>query len=271
MRTLACLLLCATNVWAQDTVVFTGVNVIPMTSETVLKNQTVVVRGNEIVAIGPSATVRPPTDGTMVPGNGQYLIPGLMDLHIHLQGGRRHTPVMLEMFALTGVTTGLCMRGSSGVLDAREKVASGELLGPRIFSTSPILGNTSPNPKDYESGVKVVEKFVEDGYDFVKVYNQIPAEGYRGVMDAADRLGIPVIGHAVRSVGIEGAIERHQHIAHMEELIYGYFKNDLDESKIAPLAKRMKEADIAVVATLIAYHNIIRQVRDIDTMLQSDI
>jgi imidazolonepropionase-like amidohydrolase len=162
------------------------------------------------------------------------------------------------------------MRGSSGVLAFREQVASGELLGPRIVAASPILGNASPDPKDYESGVALVEQFAKEGYDFIKVYNQIPAEGYRGVMDAADRLGIPVIGHAVRSVGIEGAIERGQHIAHMEEIIYGYFKNDLDESKIAPLAKRLKEADIAVVATLIAYHTIIRQVRDIDAVLQSE-
>jgi imidazolonepropionase-like amidohydrolase len=115
----------------------------------------------------------------------------------------------------------------------------------------------------------MVEQFHAEGYDFIKVYNQIPEEGYRGIMETAKRLGMPVVGHAVRSVGIEGALKSGQHIAHMEEVIYGYFGKDLDEAKIPDLARRFTKAGISVIATLTAYHNIIRQVDDLDAMLHS--
>ncbi len=106
-------------------------------------------------------------------------------------------------------------------------------------------------------------------------------------MDQARKLGIEVIGHAVRSVNIEGALQFRQHVAHMEEFIYGYFRQGitsaelpqdpesarrrltamLDSSKIPPLAERTAESGIYVVPNLVAYHYILRQVEDLDRVL----
>lgn len=266
--TFSLLLLWTTQIPAQ-VVAFRNVNVIPMTHETVLHDQTVIIRGDRIDTIGPSSDVKIPRRATKIDGQGKFLMPGLCDLHIHLFGGREGNPIVLKLYAANGVTTVLNMRGMRGALELREQIAAGEVFGPTLYTTSPILGNTSPNPKTRAKGIEAVEKFVQQGYDFIKVYNLIPKEGYEGIIEAADRLGVPVVGHAVRSVGIEGAIQSGQHIAHMEEVIYGYFKDDLDEAKIEPLARRFKEAGISIIATLTAYHNIIRQVEDIDEILAS--
>lgn len=266
--TVTWLVLAAIHARAEDLVI-RDVNAIPMTGETVVPGQTIVIRDGRIAAIGPAAEIDAPRGAHVIDGSGKFAIPGLCDLHVHFFGGREANPGLLKLYVATGVTTVLNMRGNRGILEMRDQINAGELLGPTLYTTSPILGNVSPTPATREKGIERVERFYEDGYDFIKVYNFIPKEGYEGIIEAAHRLHMPVVGHAVRSVGLEGAMKSGQHIAHMEEIIYGYFADGLDESKIPDLAQRMKRAGISVVSSLVTYHNIIRQVEDIDAMLAS--
>jgi imidazolonepropionase-like amidohydrolase len=64
---------------------FVGVSVVPMNHDTVLAEQTVVVRDGRIVAVGPSDRATIPAGATRVDGRGKYLIPGLHDMHVHLR------------------------------------------------------------------------------------------------------------------------------------------------------------------------------------------
>ncbi|MDX1521917.1 MAG: hypothetical protein R3264_09845, partial [Anaerolineae bacterium] len=68
---------------APQTTAFVNVNVIPMDTERVLENQTVIVEGDRITAIGPAAEVAVPAGAEIVEGNGAYLMPGLADMHMH--------------------------------------------------------------------------------------------------------------------------------------------------------------------------------------------
>ncbi len=255
--------------YSTKTVAFIGVNVIPMTEEIVLTNQTVIVKNGRIAEIGRADNVKVPRRAIKVTASGKYMIPGLIDLHAHFFAAREGNPDLLPLYISQGVTSVLNMRGGKGLLTLREEVNAGDRWGPQIFSASPIQGNTSPTPSTYDKGVKVVEQFKREEYDFIKVYNNIPEEGYRGIIDTAKKLDIPVVGHAVRSVGVEGAMVSGQHLAHMEELIYGYFGKDLDETQIPELVDKMKASGISVIATLVAYRTIIRQVDDIQAVLRS--
>ena len=114
-----------------------------MTSEEVLPNRDVLVQDGRFAAIEPTGTITVPADVEIRDGSGKYLIPGLMDLHIHLKFGEEIQPDMLYLYLANGVTTVLSMGGSNIVLDLRRRVAEGNLLGPRIFTTSPIIGNLS--------------------------------------------------------------------------------------------------------------------------------
>ena len=72
---------------AQDRViVFERVSVIPMDRERVLADQTVVVRGDRILAIGASAQVEIPAGATRIDGRGQFLMPALSEMHAHVPG-----------------------------------------------------------------------------------------------------------------------------------------------------------------------------------------
>jgi imidazolonepropionase-like amidohydrolase len=70
---------------SQDTItVFTNVNVIPMDSEQVLMDQTVIIDGDRIVDVVPSDEITLPPGATIIDGSGKYLMPGLAEMHGHV-------------------------------------------------------------------------------------------------------------------------------------------------------------------------------------------
>lgn len=242
-----------------------NVHIVPMDSEGIIEENVSCANG-----IFTSLSSAEPADGTtIIDGEGGYLIPALGDMHIHFFGGSKGLDTLLRLYLSQGIGYGLCMKGSRSLLKTRDAVAAGELDGPTLAITSPIIGNFQPYPPTYEKGVEIAKEYKEMGYDFLKVYNAIPAEGYQGILGASKEVGIPVVGHAVRSVMIQGAIDNGQHIAHVEEFIYGYFQDGLDESRIPELASKLRAANISVVTTLIAYRNIFLQVEDLEGMLQN--
>ncbi len=83
---------------------FKNVNLIPMTSEKVIQNQTVLVMGDRIHKIGSVDNVEIPREAIVVDGTGKYLMPGLADLHVHLISKNWETPEV-NMYLANGVTT----------------------------------------------------------------------------------------------------------------------------------------------------------------------
>src|SRR5438034_378557 len=85
---------------ASRAIVFDDVNVVPMDHEVILPGQRVVVVGGSITAMGPANVVETPRGATVIPGNGRYLMPGLVDFHAHPQA-----PEELTIDLEAGVTT----------------------------------------------------------------------------------------------------------------------------------------------------------------------
>jgi imidazolonepropionase-like amidohydrolase len=135
---------------------FVDVAVVPMDTERVLLNQTVVVEGGRIAALGPSKQVKVPVGATTIDGRGQYLIPGLGDCHTHIStvdkaqhdmsDRRRHDLAASHLLGwlAEGVTTirnvDYLDRRHNRLLDSREllqlraQAAAGELWSPRIYT-----------------------------------------------------------------------------------------------------------------------------------------
>jgi len=91
------------SVWAQveKLTAFVNVNLVPMTDETIIPEQTVLVKGMRITAVGPSNDIEIPANSIVIDGSNFYLMPGLADMHIHtdtkwLNGG---WPVSLLIFS----------------------------------------------------------------------------------------------------------------------------------------------------------------------------
>ena len=93
---------------SQGVVAFVDVTVIPMDRERRIPGQTVVVRGDRIVELGPVASVTVPEGATRVEGKGRFLIPGLAEMHAHIPGGQASDSAVertLFMYVAGGLTT----------------------------------------------------------------------------------------------------------------------------------------------------------------------
>jgi hypothetical protein len=125
---------------------FTPVNLVPMTAEIVLENQTVLIEGSRIISIGPADEISIPPDAAIIDGEGAYLMPGLADMHMHTNQDwdTDAWPVSpLALYLANGVTT-IRDFGPSGkdltyVLEWRDQIKAGTRIGPTIYATGKIL------------------------------------------------------------------------------------------------------------------------------------
>ena len=220
------------------TAAFVGVTVIPMTAPgLVLSDHTVVIRGGRIAEVGPQSAVAVPAGAQRIDGTGRYLIPGLADLHVHLE--YFDDPAVLRLFLEHGVTTVRNMDGRPYLLEWRDRIAAGELAGPTIVTAGPLLDGDPPLRDDNTvvhdaaEGRRIVAEQHAAGYDFVKVYTNLSPEAYRAILAAAREHGMPVAGHVPRGVRLEEALEAG--MASIEHLD-GY--DDLIEADDSPFRNR---------------------------------
>ncbi len=273
-------------------VAFVNVNVIPMDRERVLKNQTVIVKAGHIVAVGPCGEVEIPKGTLRIDGKNNYLLPGLADMHLHIW----KTDHLLLLIA-NGVTTVRQMAGSPRTLEWRTKIALGELIGPNVYTAGPIIeGEPPPELKMVipVRGKKLVATAAEAaaevarekaaGYDFIKVYNNIPLDAYNGLVAAAKAHGLRVAGHVPFPVGLDGAFEAGQRtIEHLRGYIWKLVPKDAPEqpspvfrdrsvawqyaevSRMAALAQATVEAGVFNCPTLMVprYSLAPKEVRDL--------
>jgi dihydroorotase-like cyclic amidohydrolase len=125
-----------------DVTAFVDVDVVPMDTERVLPNQTVLVEGGRIIALGPSRQVQVPAGASRIDGRGQYLLPGLANMHVHLnQAVSAKVERAFFKWLVRGITPVRVMdwkaspSQSEVTLQLRARAAVGELWSPRIDAT----------------------------------------------------------------------------------------------------------------------------------------
>jgi hypothetical protein len=122
------------------TVALVDVNVVTMDDAQLLRNQTVVLRGERIESMAPTANAGAPPDAFVIRGEGKlYVIPGLADAHVHMLDRDE-----MWLYLANGITTVRNMHGLGRHLAWRDSIARGTLIGPRIFTSGPILDGDPP-------------------------------------------------------------------------------------------------------------------------------
>jgi len=213
----------------EGTTAFVRVNVVPMDREGVVTDATVIVRGGRIREVGPAAKTKVPEGAEIVDGAGKYLMPGLADMHAHLEDDES----ALLLFAANGVTTVRNMWGHPRHLEWRRRVAEGEMLGPAIFTTGPITDGDPPKwkgstivttPADAEREL-LAQKSA--GYDAVKIMTNMLPEVYDALLAASKKHEFPVYGHVPTRVGFRRALGGGQRsFEHMFDFVYGLVPDD---------------------------------------------
>jgi imidazolonepropionase-like amidohydrolase len=189
----------------------TNVTVIDVVDGAVHVDQTVLVSGDRIAAVGPSGSTRPAGGGRVVDARGKYLIPGLWDMHVHAARAER-APRFWPLLIAHGVT-GIREMGSfmDSLLHWRTESRRPDALAPRIaWSAAPIAWTGSVMPPegvnavalpDAEAATTRVDDLMQLDFDFIKVGSHgIAREAYFALLARAQQAGIPVIGHVPSSV-----------------------------------------------------------------------
>jgi imidazolonepropionase-like amidohydrolase len=119
----------------------TNVSIIDATGVPAQHNMTVLIRDGVIMQIGSSTEIDVPEGFEKIRANGNYLIPGLWDMHTHLSKARASA---MNVLIANGITTVRDMGGDhEELLDWRRQVRTGERTGPRIFLAGPYLESKS--------------------------------------------------------------------------------------------------------------------------------
>jgi hypothetical protein len=133
--------------------VFLHVTVINPGKSSVESDRAVTISGNHIFGVSDSKNFHSPGHARIIDGSGQFLIPGLWDMHVHMAfgdwfpGGRE---IILPLLVANGVTGVRDMGGDIPVLFAwRKEIASGALIGPRIVISGPMLDGYLPGGKAF--------------------------------------------------------------------------------------------------------------------------
>jgi len=190
-------------------------NVVDVVTGRIRPDMTVVIAGKRIARVRPSAR-RAPGPGPVIDATGQYLIPGLWDMHTHVYfdgTAAAGTDLILPLLLANGVT-GIRDMGSEldSVLQARAAVAAHQRLGPRLVVCGPMLdGPKSPYQAAIaiataEDGRRAVDRLKARGVDFIKVQSLVPREAYFAIAARAKAVGLPVDGHVPDAVRAAEAV-----------------------------------------------------------------
>lgn len=260
-------------------IAFMRVNVVPMNKNVVLRDMTVIVRDGKIKAVGRFGKIPIPSDAQKIDARGKYLLPGLGDMHTHFSGVESIDRALLNLYLVNGVTTVLSLGGSPEILKLREAISAGRIDGPNFYTAGPAADDANLTR---EAGVSLVNEHKRLGYDVVKTYNRLSLEGYRGIMLRAKQIDMPVVGHVVRAVGLEGTLGSGQHgIVHLEEYLYTYTPFRISKTEQIPsevlnpaaipyLARATAKAGVWVTPTLVTFEWVLAQTENSEAAISRE-
>jgi hypothetical protein len=178
----------------QETTSITHVTVIDVATGKELPDQTVVLRSDRILSIAGSDPGNPP-QGRLVDTHGGFLIPGLWDMHVHIQDLED-----LPLYIANGVTGVRVMFGAKDARELRAKFATAPatpevIVGSVIVDGDPPVWPGSILVHKPDEARRIVDEIKASGADFVKIYNGIPRDAYFALADEAHKQNITFVGH----------------------------------------------------------------------------
>ncbi len=201
-----------------------------------LHHAAVVIEGNRIVQVGRATELEIPPDAVVIDTSGRVMMPGLIDLHVHLQilghgDYERWDPwiaqkglveqvssISARQLLRAGVTSAVDLGGTlEESLAVRDRIQRGSLPGPRMWVSGPWI---TRNLGDYWQGLpnqilvntpqeaaRAVDELAKAGVDVIKAYVELGPSHYEAIADAAHRHGLRVHAHVYDPENVRDAFE----------------------------------------------------------------
>jgi imidazolonepropionase-like amidohydrolase len=240
----ACRTMPATAVVPEASLRIAHVTVIDPETRSVLPHRSVYIAQDRILAVVREDEPPPYRAARTLEGSGRFLVPGLLDMHVHLFLPEPAAPVLALMLAngVTGVRemSGDCWElagATEGCIGDYRRLAAqvkaGEVAGPEILelASTMVMGPARVRlpaevpsyvaPSTPAEGRQLVRYLHARGVDLIKTHDSIPGEVFRAMMDEARGLGIAVSGHVPYAANTDELIRLgFGSIEHARDLLY---------------------------------------------------
>ncbi len=195
-------------------IVFVRATLLTMDSPALVPDGTVVVQDGRVTAVNPGSV---PAGACRIDLAGRVLLPGLTDMHVHTAEAE------LPLFLANGVTLIREMNGTPTHLRLRDRIARGEVIGPRMLVASPLMVGA---PLQYRhrliaspaEAVAAAREVKAAGYDYLKIYEGLSRESYEAFVETGAALGLALDGHIPAAVGLARVLETGQALQHIEKI-----------------------------------------------------
>jgi imidazolonepropionase-like amidohydrolase len=242
--------------WAQPgpaQLVFTNVNIVDTRAGSLRPNMTVVIKQGRIAAIARVGLIGKGHGVEVINANGQYMIPGLWDMHVHsaFADAPWDENVIYPLYIANGVTGIRDMGGDPELLERRrQRINQSQLLGPHIVMVGPFLDGSKNDAQTLavDTPAKArdaVDSVKRHGFDFVKVLSRIPRDSYFAIADESRKDKIQFVGHVPDTVSVaEASAAGQRSIEHLTgiSLACSSREKELRQLRLDSRAKRDFEA-----------------------------
>jgi imidazolonepropionase-like amidohydrolase len=220
-------LLLALQVQSAPTLAIVGGRVIDGYGGPPIENGVVLIAGDRISAVGKEGALAIPAGVTVIDANGMTVMPGLIDMHVHLQilghgdykrwhelYGKRNAdlvmPIAARQLLMAGVTSARDLGGPPGdIIAVKRRIEKGEIPGPRMFVAGAFIQRApyEPYEAEFRWGVNgaddaraKVQRLVDLGVDVIKLIDQdqLTDAEIGAIVETARRARKPVVAHAHR-------------------------------------------------------------------------
>jgi imidazolonepropionase-like amidohydrolase len=247
---------------SSDVLLITNVTIVDGSEAPPLENAAILIRGNRITSVGPTGRISVPENARVYNGSGEYVIPGLWDMHTHVLWQPFVQDGFLRLFLVNGVTG---IRDMGGTLDVLGAVRPGgqhySPLNPRIIAAGPWLNQSEIDPRagitvqTPEAAREVVASLAEAGVDFVKVYTFLPRDVFLAIIEEAEAHGLPVAGHVPLEVSSREASDLGMRSIEHMRVETGGFCEEVGATKCEELLSALRANSTWQTPTLIVRRN----------------
>ena len=184
---------------APSVIVIEGGTLIDGTGASALSGTRILIEDGRIQEIGQPEDLSIPAGARVIEAAGKYIIPGLIDSHVHYD-----MPWLHRLYLANGVTTVRDLGGSiERLVTLREEISVGNLMAPRMFISGMPINPGSVRAMNLSSSKEMAEKLVEAGVDGIKVTGYTTDE-LREIVEVAHANGLIVYGHTGPKRGNRG-------------------------------------------------------------------
>lgn len=248
--------------------VLKNVNIVDVENQKIIPSKTIVVKNGKINSITDNLSslipAKTPTNLSVIDGNGGYVTPGLIDMHVHMYEKAAYILTLSH-----GVTHVRIMNGMPRQLLWRDNIELGVQIGSTSTVSSPIISGNNGEYLQHavlttQQAISAVREYQSKGYDLIKAYGSLNENSLLAIVEEGKALGIPVAKHGPHASGdmLISQLAGLQSFEHVEDIFQGPLNYEFAPERLPKIISDLKAINVPVTPTLNIFYQLTRLSQD---------